>query len=342
MEGALTATARFLPLQLGPALAIWPPVVLAPMAGVTSYPFRRICRRHGAGLCVSEMVSSRGILDRHRATWRLVQFGAEERPRSIQIFGCDPHAMGEAARRLRDELEVDHIDINFGCPVRKLVRKGMGAAVPANPEICRSVVRAVVRGADPVPVTIKVRLGLDEERLTFRDAGRIAEDEGCRWIAVHGRTARQMYSGRARWDLIGELKASLSIPVLGNGDVFRADDALRRMEETGVDGVVIGRGCLGNPWLFRELCCAFEGAPAPPRPSQEEVVDVVREHFALLRNHFAESDREAILRMRKLGAWYVSGFENAAAFRRRFQTIESESDLEALFADWLEAANGRG
>lgn len=333
---------RFAPLALTDRLKIWPPVVLAPMAGVTSYPFRKICNRYGAGLSVSEMVSSRGILDGHRGTWKLVHFGENERPRSIQIFGCDARAMGEAARRLREELDVDHIDINFGCPVPKLTRKGMGAAVPADPENCRLVVRAVVRAADPVPVTIKVRLGLDDGRMTYRDAGRIAQEEGCRWITVHGRTARQMYSGRARWDRIRELKESLSIPVLGNGDIFRAEDALGRLEETDVDGVVIGRGCLGNPWLFRDLRCAFEGRGIPPRPRAEEVVAVVREHFQLLRGHFSESDREAILRMRKFGAWYASGFRGAAEFRRRFQRIESESDFEAILEAWLEEAGRRG
>ncbi|HBO52803.1 MAG TPA: tRNA dihydrouridine synthase DusB, partial [Planctomycetes bacterium] len=171
---------------MGSNLTIWPPVVLAPMAGVTNYPYRKICSELGAGLCVSEMVSSRGILEGHRGTWKLVHFAETERPRSIQIFGGDPVAMGESARRLKDELQVDHIDINFGCPVKKLVNKGMGAAVPTNPENCRAVVRAVVEAVDPLPVTIKVRLGIDDENLTFLDAGRIAQEEGCSWITVHG------------------------------------------------------------------------------------------------------------------------------------------------------------
>ncbi len=327
-------------LKLGPAIRLWPPVVLAPMAGVTNYPYRKICYRFGAGLCVSEMVSARGILDGHRNTWRLAHFGEKERPRSIQIFGCDPATMGEAARRLTAELGVDHIDINFGCPVRKLTKKGMGAAAPEDSDNCRRVVRAVVSAADPVPVTIKVRLGLEDDRLTFLDAGRIAQEEGCAWITVHGRTARQMYSGKARWEAIAELKARLKLPVLGNGDIFEAPDAVRRMEETGVDGVVIGRGCLGNPWLFRDLRSAFDGQAIPPKPSQEEVVAVVREHFQLLRDHFGEMDREAILRMRKFGSWYASGFPGAAEFRRRFQKIETEADLEQILEAWLESAGG--
>jgi nifR3 family TIM-barrel protein len=325
----------FRPLELGPSIRIWPPVVLAPMAGVTNFPYRRICRRYGAPLCVSEMVSSRGIIEEHRSTWRLVQFGRDETPRSIQIFGCDPEHMGEAARRLCGDMGVDHIDINFGCPVPKLTRKGMGAAVPTNPENCRRVVRAVVTAADPVPVTIKVRLGIDENRWTYHDSGRIAEDEGCRWIAVHGRTARQMYAGRADWDRIRELKESLRIPVLGNGDIFSADTAIQRMHETGVDGVVIGRGCLGNPWLFRDLVAIFEGREIPARPAQSEVVGVVREHFELLREHYCESDWDAILRMRKFGSWYASGFPGAAEFRRRFQTIATRRDLDVILDAWL-------
>jgi nifR3 family TIM-barrel protein len=311
------------------------------MAGVTNYPYRKICKRFGAPLCVSEMVSSRGILDDHRHTWRLVHFGAEERPRSIQIFGCDPWAMGEAARRLVDEMAIDHLDINFGCPVPKLVKQGMGAAVPADPRLCREVVRAVVNAADPVPVTIKVRLGLDEERLTYIEAGAIAEGEGCAWVAVHARTARQMYSGKARWELVGELKSRVGIPVLGNGDIFEAAQAPRRLAESGADGVVIGRGCLGNPWLFRDLKCVFDGQPAPPRPAVEEVVAVVREHFHLLREHFGESGSEALLRMRKFGAWYAHGFPGAAGLRRQFSHIECEGDLERVLAEWQAAGAGQ-
>jgi len=176
---------------------------------------------------------------------------------------------------------------------------------------------------------------------TYPDAGRIAEDEGCRWIAVHGRTAKQMYSGRADWTRIAELKTELSIPVLGNGDIFRAEDALRRMRETGVDGVVIGRGCLGKPWLFRDLRLAYEGRDVPPRPPDAEVVAIVREHFRLLREHFCVSDRDAILRMRKFGTWYAAEFPGAVEFRRRFQKIDSEGDLEEVLEAWLARAHDR-
>jgi nifR3 family TIM-barrel protein len=312
------------------------------MAGVTNYPYRKICNDHGAGLCVSEMISSRGILEGGRRTWKLAWFGPEERPRSIQIFGCKPQEMGEAARVIRSELDVDHIDINFGCPVPKVTKKGMGAAALLDAQNCRQVVRAVVRAVEPVPVTIKVRVGLDDERVTFREAGRIAEGEGCAWIALHARTARQMYSGRARWPLIRELKELVRIPVLGNGDIFRAADAFRMLEETGCDGVVIGRGCLGNPWLFRDLARLFDGGGAPERPDPEEVARVVREHYRLLAAHYAECPRNAILHLRRFGTWYAKGFRGAAALRPEFQKIETEADLERAIERFLEAAGSNG
>ncbi|HVR73255.1 MAG TPA: tRNA dihydrouridine synthase DusB [Planctomycetota bacterium] len=334
MNTPLPPIRRHEPIPLGP-LSIWPPVVLAPMAGVTSYPFRKICRDHGAGLCVSEMISSRGILEGHDRTWQLAQFGPGERPRSIQIFGCDPAAMGESVHRLRAELDVDHIDLNFGCPVPKVTKKGMGAAAPLDAANFRSVVRSVVKAAERVPVTIKVRLGMDEERLTYREAGRVAEGEGCAYIALHGRTARQMYSGKARWGPIRELKELVRIPVLGNGDIFEAPDAFRMLEETGADGVVIGRGALGNPWLFRNLKRMFEGTGLPERPAIEELVDVVREHFRLLLVHNAAFPRLAVLLMRKLGTWYVRGLSGAVALRVAFQKIESGEDLERILETML-------
>ena len=323
----------FAPIQLGPKIRIWPPVVLAPMAGVTNYPYRKICRDYGAGLCVSEMVSSRGILEGHDRTWRLAQFGADEWPRSIQIFGCDPFAMGESATRLRDELDVDHIDINFGCPVQKITRKGMGAAAVVDSENFRKVVRAVVRSADPIPVTIKVRIGMSDDIVTFREAGRVAEGEGCAYIALHGRTAKQMYSGKARWEAIRELKELVKIPVLGNGDIFEAPDALRMIRETGCDGVVIGRGCLGNPWLFRNLKRLFDGAGESDRPPIEELVGVMREHFRLLVTHYSQTPRSAALMMRKFGTWYVRGLQGAAILRTRFQAIDTEDDLERILEE---------
>ncbi len=328
--------ALYPPLALG-AARIWPPVVLAPMAGVTNYPYRKICNSFGAGLCVSEMVSSRGILEGSEKTWHLAHFGSEESPRSIQIFGCDPVAMGEAARRIRCELDVDHIDLNFGCPVPKVTRKGMGAAAPLDLDNFARVVREVVREADPLPVTLKTRLGMDDDRHTYLEAGRVAEAEGCSWIALHARTAKQMYSGVARWELIRRLKETVNIPVLGNGDIFTAPDALQMMDETGCDGVVIGRGCLGNPWLFRNLQRLFRGAGVPQRPSIEEVADVMRWHFELLCEHFQTNPKQASFHMRKFGTWYVRGIEGSAEIRRDSQKIASRQDLELILERLLEA-----
>lgn len=329
-ESIADARAKYPPLRLSDAISVWPPVVLAPMAGVTNYPYRKICNEYGAGLCVSEMVSSRGILEGSEKTWQLAHFGPDERPRSIQIFGADPHAMEEAARRVRDRLNVDHIDINFGCPVPKVTRKGMGAAVPLDTDNFRRVVRAVVRGADPLPVTIKVRLGMNDDRHTHLEAGRVAEGEGCRWIALHARTAAQMYAGQARWEHIRELKENVEIPVLGNGDIFEAPDAFRMLDATGCDGVVIGRGCLGNPWLFRNLKRLFESRGDAGRPSAAEIMSVIRRHFDLLCAHYDQDERYAGLQMRKFGAWYVKGLAKSAGIRREFQKMESRLDLDRI------------
>lgn len=308
-------------------MRVWPPVVLAPMAGVTSYPYRKICYEHGAGLCISEMVSARGIAEGHEKTLTRAHFGEDESPRSLQIFGAEPGMLAEAVKRIKHR--VDHIDINFGCPAPKIMKKGGGASIPAKPELCRQVVRAAVRAADPVPVSIKVRLGLDEERLNFRDAGKIAEEEGCAYIGLHARTVEQRYRGRARWDFIAELKQLIDIPVLGNGDIWQAPDAFRMMEATGCDGVIIGRGCLGNPWLFRHLQQMFDGGEEPARPTIEELVTVIHQHYGLLEEHFADT-RTASLLMRKFGAWYASGLRDANAIRRAFQKIEGPEDVEAI------------
>ncbi len=322
------------PLAIGPKLRIWPPVVLAPMAGVTNFPYRKICRDFGAGLCITEMVSSRALIEDHWRTKEIAEFGPDERPRSLQIFGADPAVMGEAARRMREA--VDHIDINFGCPAPKVTKKGAGAAIPANPALCREVVRATVRAADPVPVSIKVRLGIDDGRFTFRDAAKIAEDEGCAYIGMHARTVEQRYRGRARWDYISELKSLVKIPVLGNGDVFRAEDAFRLMERTGCDGVIIGRGCLGNPWLFTDLRRRFDGLSGIAPPSLDEVIDVIRLHYRLLVEYFS-LPRAADMAMRKFGTWYARGLKNAAAIRRRFQTIDGPADLDRVLEEMREA-----
>ena len=259
---APASAAEFAPLRIGP-LPVWPPVVLAPMAGVTNPPFRTLCRRYGAGLYVSEMITARALVEGNRKTLLLASFGAEEAIRSLQLYGVDPRYVGEAVRILVGEGRVDHLDMNFGCPVRKVTSKGGGAAIPLKPRLLRNIVRAAVEAAGAVPVTIKFRIGIDERYQTHLEAGRIGQEEGCAAVALHARTAAQLYDGEARWEAIAELKQAVTrIPVLGNGDVWEAEDALRMMRATGCDGVIVGRGCLGRPWLFRDLASVFDGPRA--------------------------------------------------------------------------------
>jgi len=319
---------EFRPLRLG-ALEIWPPVVLAPMAGVTNYPFRAICRRFGAGLYVSEMITARPLVEGNRKTLKLSDFGPDESPRSLQLYGVDPHDMGEAVARLVGEGRVDHIDMNFGCPVRKVTSKGGGAAVPLKPNLLRAIVAAAVARAEAVPVTIKFRMGIDDDLLTFMESGRIAREEGCAGVALHARTAAQLYDGEARWEAIGELKVSLGdFPVLGNGDIFEAKDALRMMRRTGCDGVVVGRGCLGRPWLFRDLADVFEGLEPGDPPNFRGVATVVREHARLLVDWVGE--RPAMLMFRRYLGWYTKGFRGGARLRGGLAALETLDDLERL------------
>jgi nifR3 family TIM-barrel protein len=319
---------EFRPIAIGP-IVVWPPVVLAPMAGVTNYPFRAICRRFGAGLYVSEMITARPLCEGNAKTLKLSGFGDEESPRSLQLYGVDPKYVGEAVRRLVDAGRVDHIDMNFGCPVRKVTRRGGGAAIPVKPRLLASIVRAAVRNAGAVPVTIKFRIGIDDHITTFLDAGRVGETEGCAAVALHARTASQLYDGEARWDAIAELKAAVrTIPVLGNGDIWEAEDALRMMRTTGCDGVVVGRGCLGRPWLFRDLADVFDGrAPADP-PRLGIIADIMREHLQRLCAWMGE---DAGVRMfRKHATWYTKGFRGSASFRAEVMRAQSLPAVVAL------------
>jgi len=317
---------EFQPIPLG-ARAIWPPVVLAPMAGVTNYPFRKLCQKYGAGLYVSEMITARPLVEGNQKTLRIADFGPDESPRSLQLYGVDPHYVGRAVERLVGEGKVDHIDMNFGCPVRKVTRKGGGSALPLKRELLRSIVRAAVRAAEPakVPITIKFRLGVSDRLLTYLDAGKIGQDEGCAFVALHARTAAQLYDGAADWDRIGELKQHLSIPVLGNGDIWEAHDALRMMRQTGCDGVVVGRGCLGRPWLFRDLAQVFAGREPDDPPRLGEIGEVMLTHATLLAEWIGEGP--ALRAFRRQATWYTKGFRGSAAARQRFMTVTSLGEL---------------
>jgi nifR3 family TIM-barrel protein len=317
---------EFAPLAIGP-MRVSPPVVLAPMAGVTNYPFRALCREFGAGLYVSEMITARPLVEGHAKTLRLAGFGADERPRSLQLYGVDPHHVGLAVERLVGEGRVDHIDLNFGCPVPKVTRRGGGAAIPLKPRLLQSIVRAAVRSAGRVPVTLKFRIGIDDAHETFLDSGRIGEGEGCAAVALHARTAAQLYDGEAVWERIAELKAHVrAIPVLGNGDIWEAEDALRMMRTTGCDGVVVGRGCLGRPWLFRDLADVFEGRAPENPPDLGGVVDVMLRHAALLAAWMGEIP--ALRAFRRQAAWYTKGFRGSARARARLMQVTTLAELE--------------
>ncbi len=310
-------------------LSVWPPVVLAPMAGVTNYPFRSLCREFGAGLFVSEMITARGFLAGHRMTRLLASAAPDERPRSIQVYGSDPIAVGLMVRELVDE-GVDHIDINFGCPVRKVTSHGGGAAIPAKPRLMARIVRAGVKSAGAVPFTVKVRKGLDERLTTFLDSGRVAQEEGAAAIGLHARTAAQLYDGAADWNAIAELVAHVRIPVLGNGDVWEPWDALRMLRATGCAGVIVGRGCLGRPWLFAELASVFDGREPEAPPRLGAIAAIMRDHARRLAAFFGEP--VGMRQMRKWGTWYTKGFAGSAAVRATFGRIQTLADLEVVLA----------
>jgi nifR3 family TIM-barrel protein len=319
------------PLQLGP-YHIDPPVVLAPMAGVTNPAFRRLCREHGAGLYVCEMVTARALVERNAKTLRMITFDAEERPRSLQLYGVDPDTVGRAVAMVVNERLADHVDLNVGCPVPKVTRKGGGAALPYRRRVFERVLRAAVRAAaGALPVTVKMRLGIDEERLTYLDAGRIAQDAGVAAVALHARTAEQYYSGRARWDRIATLVQALDVPVLGNGDIWEADDAVRMVAETGCAGVVVGRGCLGRPWLFADLAAAFAGRPERRLPALGEVAAALLRHGQLAAGHLGETG--GMTDLRKHMAWYLKGFAVGPALRRRLAMVSTLGELREALAE---------
>ncbi len=313
------------------AVVVGLPVVLAPMAGVTNVAYRQLCREQGAGLYVCEMITSRGLVIGDPKTRDMLAFDEGEATRSVQLYGVDPEYMAQAARILVRDFAVDHIDLNFGCPVPKVTRKGGGGVLPYKRDRLRAIIRATVQAADEfgVPVTIKTRIGIDPEHETFLDAGRIAQEEGAAAIALHARTVAQAYSGEADWERIAELVRSVDIPVLGNGDIWEAEDALQMMDETGCAGVVIGRGCLGRPWLFGDLAAAFAGEGTRLRPRLGEVGQMLLRHAELLAQHMGE--RHGLTDLRKHMAWYFKGYP-VGELRRRFAMVSSLDELTGLVA----------
>ena len=317
-------------LDIGP-FAVWPPVVLAPMAGITNTSFRGLCREFGAGLYVCEMVTTRALVARDWKTMEMIRFGPAENPRSLQLYGVDPDVVAAAVRIVVEENLADHIDLNFGCPVPKVTRKGGGSALPYKRKLFQSIVEAAIRESAPygVPVTVKMRIGIDPEHVTYQDAGRIAQDSGVAAVALHGRTAIQHYSGQADWSAIARLKEIVTdIPVLGNGDIFRAQDALDMMAATGCDGVVVGRGCQGRPWLFAELAAAFDGRPLPTPPDLRAVAGILKRHAELLCIEMGPE--RGIRDLRKHIAWYLKGFAAGSEIRRELGMVSNLDQLDIL------------
>ncbi|CAN5312658.1 tRNA dihydrouridine synthase DusB [soil metagenome] len=319
-------------LLLG-SLRVGTPVVLAPMAGITNAAYRRLCREQGAGLYVCEMITSRGLVERDAATVSMLVFDELEEVRSVQLYGTDPAYVGKAAEILCAEYGVAHIDLNFGCPVPKVTRKGGGGALPWKRRLLGDILEAAVRSAAPygVPVTMKTRMGIDEDHLTYLDAGRIAQEAGCAAVALHARTVSQAYSGQADWGAIGELVDHVDIPVLGNGDIWEAADAVRMVEQTGAAGVVVGRGCLGRPWLFRDLAAAFAGEETATLPRLGEVAAMMRRHAELLCHHMGEV--RGCKEFRKHISWYLKGFRAGGALRQSLGVVSSLAALDGLLAD---------
>jgi len=320
------------PLSIGP-IPLSVPVVLAPMAGITNTAFRRLCREYGAGLYVSEMITSRALVERTPESLRLIRHHESETPRSIQLYSVDPVTAGEAARFLVGEGLTDHIDMNFGCPVPKVTKKGGGAALPWKLEHFRSIVEATVKAAGDIPVTVKMRKGIDADHLTYLEAARAAEGAGVAAVALHARTAADFYSGNADWDAIGTLKETISsIPVLGNGDIWSAEDALRMVEQSGCDGIVVGRGCLGRPWLFGDLAAAFRGEQHKAMPTLGEVGDAFRRHAELLVEFF-DDEAKACRDIRKHVAWCFKGYPVGGELRARLAAVESLQQMDDLLGE---------
>lgn len=329
-------------------MTVTPPVVLAPMAGVTTAPYRTLCRRFGnemayddatpapgdavtavGGLYVNQMITARALIEGHQKMLHAARYADGETPRSIQLYGTDPYWIGEGVKKLVGEGSVDHIDMNLGCPVPKITRHGGGSALPWRHRLLRDIVRAMVSNAGDIPVTLKFRIGIDDDHITMLDTGKIAEDEGAAAVALHARTAEQAYSGNARWDSIGQLKQHVtSIPVLGNGDIWEASDAIAMMQQTGCDGVVIGRGCLGRPWLFRELTQGLRGDDITPAPSFHGVVKIMLEHLDLLTTWLGE-DR-GTRDFRKHTSWYLKGFPVGGQIRQQINQMNSREEMLSI------------
>ena len=312
------------------------PVVLAPMAGITNAAFRRLCREQGAGLFVSEMVTARALIERREETFRLIKPGVGESPRSVQLYAVDPIVLGKAVDLLGSEDLADHIDLNFGCPVPKVTRRGGGAALPFKRRLFSAIVEAAVKSASKygIPVTVKMRVGIDSDHHTFLESAKSAADLGVTWVALHARTAAQLYEGSADWNKITDLVEYLSgsdVPVLGNGDIWSGEDAVRMINKTGCAGVVVGRGCLGRPWLFADLVSSINGENKRVNPNLFEVRNIMLRHGQLLVEYFENEDR-AMRDIRKHMAWYLKGFSVPREIRSSLGMVSSLVEMQELLS----------
>ena len=312
------------------------PVVLAPMAGITNAAFRRLCREQGAGLFVSEMVTARALIERREETFRLIKPGVGESPRSIQLYAVDPVVLGKAVDLLGSENLADHIDLNFGCPVPKVTRRGGGAALPYKRRLFSAIVEAAVKNASKygIPITVKMRVGIDSDHQTFLESAKSAADLGVAWVSLHARTAAQLYEGRSDWNKITQLVEHLAptgVPVLGNGDIWSGADAVNMINQTGCNGVVVGRGCLGRPWLFADLVSALNGENTRVNPTLFEVRDVMLRHGQLLVEYFENEDR-AMRDIRKHMAWYLKGFSVPREIRSSLGMVTSMAHMSELLS----------
>lgn len=314
------------------------PFFLAPLAGITDSSFRRLCKEQGAGLVYTEMISAKGLYYNDKATERLLAHEKKELPIGVQLFGSDPSIMAFAVDKLSDR-DFCLVDVNMGCPVPKVVKNGEGSALMKNPKLAASIVKAMVQaereaarknGRNPKPVTVKCRIGWDSTTINLREFALAIQEAGAAAIAVHGRTREQYYSGKADWIKIAEVKDQLSIPVIGSGDVFTAEDASRMRKETGCDFVMIARGALGNPWIFRDALALYEGQPLPPPPTLAERADMLARQLSMLVAEKGEG--QAVREMRKHVGWTLKGVPHSAEIRRRVNNISKEEELKALFA----------
>jgi len=339
MGGTMTAVAPALTIG---GIDLSSPVILAPMAGVTNMPFRVLCREieeeltgTSSGLYVCEMITARAMVARNQKTLHMTTFADVETPRSMQLYTVDPKFTYEAVRMIVEEDIADHVDMNFGCPVPKVTRKGGGCAIPYKRRLYGNIVDAAVRAAEGsgIPVTVKFRIGIDGEHHTHLDAGRIAADAGAAAVALHARTGAERYSGEAHWDEIGRLVEHMDgtgVPVIGNGDIFAADDAAKMMEQTGCHGVEVGRGCLGRPWLFAQLGAQLRGEDIPPEPTLGQVAGIIYRHAELLADH--DGEEHACRDIRKHTGWYLRGFPVGGEFRKSLAQVSSLAELKERLA----------